>query len=154
EISDPDTWGEALDSSFGMGAKARREGAFEINSFSFSATSNRADDDDDTSNPAAGGVGGTPSRNATAGQARGSGPSTSKDRHPTVKEFTITKSVDSASGDLLQLCCMQKKNWGAVISFREVGDPEQKPWLILEFTDLYVDEFTWSVNPEEGGKGA
>ena len=152
EISDPDTWGEALDSSFGMGPKARREGAFEIMSFSFTATSNRPDDDDDPT-PAAQPVAGTaPTRNAPA--QRGSSPSRSKDKHPTVKEFTITKSIDSASGDLFLLCCQQKKSWGAVISFREVGDPHQKPWLILEFTDLYVDDFTWSLNPEEGGKGA
>jgi type VI protein secretion system component Hcp len=137
ELQTPDLIGETHDDKFGMdSATARREGAFEIASFAFTATSNRQDPDAPA--PKAGG---------TPGMSAASGAAAAAQSQTTMPSFTIKKAVDAASAGLFQLCCLQQKiDWG-VITLREQGEDPRKPWLILEFNDVFIDEFTWDVEP-------
>jgi len=143
ELSDPLVWGETTDDQYGP--TGRNLGAFEIFSFDFSATANREDDDgsgskrNDRSDPKRGGV-------PVSGQA---GAAVSQ---PVVKQFTITKYIDKASADLFLNCCKstckdyKPIDW-AIISIREMGEVKHKPYLILEFTNLTVDAFSWKLSP-------
>jgi type VI protein secretion system component Hcp len=140
EVETREVIGETFDAKFGMNAQGRREGAFEIASLSISASSNKGEDDDQDS--------------STPGQTPGkavSGAAAAAQSQTTIKSFTVRKGIDRASSDLFLLCCQQKKIQWAVITFREAGDPDKKPWLVLEFTDLYLDEFSWEMNPAASG---
>ena len=144
ELETRDLIGETRDETFGMeSAKARSQGAFEIASFGFSATSNRQDPTD-LAAKAANGKGAT----KTSGAPAAAGPA-----QTTITSVTIKKSVDASSAGLFQLCCKQELiNW-AVITLREQGN-DRKPWLILEFTKVYLDSFQWEVTPGGGGEEA
>src|SRR5438105_15944695 len=97
ELETRDLIGETFDQKFGMDDPlARREGAFEIFSFDFAVLSNRPDKDDDPKSAAKPGDG-KPSSETNPP------PTTGKD-HPTVREFTIKKSIDKASSRLFLLC--------------------------------------------------
>jgi type VI protein secretion system component Hcp len=134
ELSDPAVWGETHDEEFGMGPKGRQLGAFEISKFDFNVSSNREDADD------------SDSRSKPVGQAA-SGKAAASVSQPTIGSFTISKYVDKASPDLF-LSCLQKTciDW-AIITIRETGEHNRKPYLVLEFTKVYVDDFTWGLNP-------
>ncbi|HWY87018.1 MAG TPA: type VI secretion system tube protein Hcp [Gemmataceae bacterium] len=135
ELSDPDVWGETYDAQFGMGPQGRKLGAFEIASFSFGVT------------PDEEAAGGTKAKAKPAPAAPGSTKGTASIAEPTVGKFTIKKYVDKASPDLF-LTCLKKKTikWG-IITVRETGEEQRKPYLVLEFTDLTVDSFHWDMNP-------
>jgi type VI protein secretion system component Hcp len=163
ELETRDLIGETFDAPFGMAQidpkiSPRRQGAFGISDFGFSVQSNRKDREDEapaTQQPTTG-----PNRTVSNTPVRsnaGSGGSSTGKEHPTVREFTITKSIDKASTRLFLLCCERKKIDWAVISLREAGsDPKTsgKAWLIMEFTDVYVDDFKWALKPDEGGEDA
>ncbi len=139
--------GESDDALFGMGPKSRGQAAFEIANFSFSATSNRPDDSTPTT-PQAAPLGGN---RQPAGRGH-SNPAGTTQAQAEAKTFTISKAVDYSSPDLFQLCVTQDKIKWAVVSFREAGDPSRKPWLVLEFFDVYIDNFSWNLNPEVSGE--
>jgi len=144
EISDPDVWGETFDDRFGMtDSIARRLGAYEISSFSMSATSNKPDPDDQAPTPA------VPPQ--TGGRQQPSTPTTAKNTQTTIREFTVKKAIDAASPNLFQCACAQNKMTWAVITLREAGDPSRQPWLIVEFTDLFVQSFNWELEPAASG---
>jgi type VI secretion system Hcp family effector len=141
ELSDPAVWGETYDEQFGMGPKGRKLGAFEIFKFDFSVSAKDDDADADKSDSKA--VGGTARGKAAA-----------KHSEATLDTFSIAKYIDKASPDLFLACC--KKNmieWG-IISVRETGDPSRKPFLILEFQNLKVTGFKWSLDPGADAQSA
>jgi type VI secretion system secreted protein Hcp len=137
ELSDPDTWGETSDQQFSE--KGRDWGAFQISSLDFNVTSNREDSDDAKS---------TTDPKATAGLGA------AVHAHPTVRQFTVKKWIDKSSADLFELCCKQKKVDFARIFLRETGDVRRQPWLWLEFTGVYVDTFSWNLDPNVTGQDA
>jgi len=133
ELSDPDVWGETHDALYGMeGPGARALGAFEIASFTFAV----APEDEDGAKAKAKPAAPAPGVKGTANIAE-----------PTIGKFTIKKYIDKASPDLF-LTCLKKKtiDWG-IISVRETGEVNRKPYLVLEFTKLTVDKFNWELNP-------
>lgn len=141
ELSDPAVWGETYDEQFGMGPKGRKLGAFEISSFKFNIHCKEDADD-------AGG-GPKPKQPTTTVTSH---KTTSAISEPTIKTFTITKYIDKASPDLF-LACLKKNliKW-AIISVRETGEVERKPYLILEFRKLHVTSFDWNLTPGESGE--
>lgn len=156
ELETRDLIGETRDAKFGMDDDdSRAQGAFEISSFSISATTQG---DDLDMMKALAKMGGDPKKfkhHSKSGK--------SKQRELTFDTFTIKKAIDSASPTLLRLCCQQAKHtdpadpieW-AFISLREAGElpksgTQRKPWLVIEFYDLYIDEFSWEMNPNASG---
>src|SRR5262249_18479435 len=97
ELETRDLIGETTDRSFGMSDDAREQGAFEIASFSFSATTSG---DDLEIEKAFAKFGADPKKfkhHSKSGK--------SKEREMTFDTFTIKKAIDSASPTLLRLCC-------------------------------------------------
>jgi type VI secretion system Hcp family effector len=136
ELSDPSVWGETLDEQFGMeGPHARKLGAFEISSFKFGVSGTPPD------------KGGKPGAAPQAAAATGGAKASAANEEPTIGTFTVTKFIDKGSPDLF-LACMKKDQikWG-IISVRETGEVSRKPYLVMEFTKLTVDSFTWDMNP-------
>jgi type VI protein secretion system component Hcp len=139
EVSDPNVWGETFDQTFEGHQDApsgRHAGAFEISSFNFEGSS-VVDHDEPVSS--------TQKSKPTAG-ALASGGGAAVQAQTTLKQFTVNKWIDAASPDLFLAHVNQTKLSWAVITLREQGE-HRRPWLILEFRNLYVDEFTWNVEP-------
>ena len=146
EISTGSVWGETHDVMFGE-EKGRRMGAFEIASVSFSADANRKDESETAPGrqgaPGAAG-GGTPQGSPRSGTTN---PQLKESR---VNNVTIRKPIDKASADLFIACCDQTEiEWG-VISLREAGE-SNKPWLIIEFSKMFIDTFSWDIDPDASG---
>jgi len=159
EISDPAVWGETHDEYFGE--QGRNLGAFEIFGFEFGAHSTREDADSagpnspgtTASNRGSNGPHGNYQQSSSGGSVQGAAVHT----QPVVKQFTIKKFIDKGSPDLLLACCKaglpdaKKIDW-AIISIRETGETNNKPYLVIEFQGLWVDAFNWSISP--GGDAA
>jgi type VI secretion system Hcp family effector len=136
EVSDPNVWGETFDQSFEGHQDAqsgRHVGAFEISYFGFEA--NTEDEEDDSSSSTSS----TSSTNNSAPQAAGHAKTN-------LKYITVHKWIDAASPDLFVAHVNHTKLLWAVITLREQGG-NREPWLILEFRNLFVDEFNWEVDP-------
>jgi len=153
ELETRDLIGESSDERFGMDSKGRQEGAFEISSFSFKAAA-QGGDKDDGSKSTTQGRGANQSLNRRTSSVGGS----SKQREITIDNFTIKKEIDSASPVLFRLCCKQTVIDWAIISLCEAGEivnpdisTKRKPWLVLEFQQLTVEEFNWDLNPAASG---
>jgi type VI protein secretion system component Hcp len=134
--------GETYDGKFGMDtAEARRQGAFEIAHFSFTVDSNKNQETDKPGAPPT-----TPTKAPPTAKTH---QATSKLKETTISGITVKKPVDSASADLFMLCCKHEPiEWG-VITMREAGEP--KPWLIIEFSEMYIDSFNWDIDPDASG---
>jgi type VI secretion system secreted protein Hcp len=136
ELSDPAVWGETYDEQFGMGEKGRKLGAFEISNLKFGVTCTPKD-------PSGANPGAAPKTAAAAGSDKGS----AAIEEPTIGTFTITKYIDKGSPDLFLACLKKDQIKWAIISIRETGEVNRKPYLVLEFTKLTVDSFQWDLNP-------
>jgi type VI protein secretion system component Hcp len=148
ELSDPGVWGETYDQQFGE--QGRNLGAFEISKFDFGVSC--SDDSDDSQGKA--GSNAKPGAHGKPGGASKAGTPAAKIKEPTLQNFKISKYVDKGSPDLF-LCCMKKTpiKWG-ILTVRESGEPDRKPYLILEFRNLRVMSFTWSLTPGDSGDDA
>jgi|SRR5262245_33684898 len=147
EVYTRDVIGETFDLTMGMEGK-RREGAFEISSFSIKADSNRKKDDEKAAQQP--GQTGPTARPTPTGRQPVS--PTPAQKHAMIDGYTIRKSVDSASPNLFLLCLKQEMIPWTIISFREAGDESGIAWLILEFTECYIDDFDWSIDPNASGE--
>jgi type VI secretion system Hcp family effector len=143
ELSDPAVWGETYDDQFGMGPKGRKLGAFEISMFKFGVS---AAADDSSAQPA--GAGAKPVGAASGGKAAAA------IKEPTLQNITISKYIDKASPDLFLACCKKDKIDWAIISIRETGEVNRKPYLVLEFRNLHVTSLTWDLNPGDTEQAA
>ena len=139
ELSDPDVWGETYDAQFGMGPQGRKLGAFEIASFSFGVTPDHAD-------AAARGTGGKTAAKAHDSEAPKARPA-SDGTHHDGKIHRYSKYIDKGSPDLFLACLKKDQIQWAIISIRESGEAQRKPFLVLEFTKVTVDSFQWDLNP-------
>lgn len=150
EIETRSVIGETADLMFGMD-KGRRQGAFEITSISFSADSNREDEwNKDTSTTPTTPTPTTPGARPGAGGA-GKDSATSKLKETTIRGVQVKKPIDNATTSLFLACCSHTPiEWG-VISLREAGDLSRKPWLIIEFSELYIDKISWDIDPDASG---
>lgn len=172
EIQDPDTWGETYDKRYGYddAAASRMKGGFEIFSFEFGEVPDNTEDDDLEKQLNAAEKArrdGKPVPKIRKKKRKGG-----KDEHQ-YPLFTIKKRIDESSADIYRLFCwgkckgdsktskakdFQKKSlieW-AVITIRRTGTlpdatGKRQPWLVLEFTDLRVKEFSWDLNPGASG---
>src|SRR5437764_7526710 len=111
ELETRDLIGESFDQGFGMD-KGRQQGAFEIASFSFSAS---VEHNPTPQAPVGGG------NKSTVVVVTGSDKQ-KKNEYGNVPSFTITKPIDSSSPDLFVLCCKQDEIKWAVITLREAGE--------------------------------
>jgi type VI protein secretion system component Hcp len=131
--------GETQDTTF------KRPKAFEITSFSWGVglSDPESDDDDDKKN-----------NDGKAGSKKGS--KLGRDRYqaiPTLevelKPFTIKKPLDKASASLFFACCKKAGFSDATITFRKAGQEEPIVYLVLYFTELYVESFEIEMTPGE-----
>jgi type VI secretion system Hcp family effector len=134
ELSDPSVWGETYDDQFGMGKDGRKLGAFEITNFTFGVSGDDADE----------------KKAAATSTGTGSNAKVAKGIKEHVKQsFTIAKYIDKGSPDLFLACCKKNKIAWCIISIRETGEVNRKPYLVLEFRNLQVVKFDWNLNPGE-----
>jgi type VI secretion system Hcp family effector len=143
ELSDPSVWGETYDNQFGMGPQGRKLGAFEISKFEFGVS---ASGDDPTKKGAQ-----APGARPTPG-ASSSGQAAATSKEPTLQNFKVSKHIDKASPDLFLACCKKNMIAWAIISVRETGELNRKPYLVLEFTNLHVVSFSWDLSPGEAAE--
>ena len=134
ELSDPSVWGETYDEQFGMGKDGRQLGAFEISSFTFSAS----DADEVAATPAA-----QPAARGAQPAARAAPAAPAS----TGKTFNVSKYIDKSSPDLFLACCMKSPIAWCIISVRETGEDNRKPYLVMEFQRLHVKSFNWEDIP-------
>ena len=137
ELSDPSVWGETYDDQFGMGAKGRQLGAFEVSSFNFSVT----DSSSDTADSATVTGGASTGRQATGGRVATGVQQTAK------QTFSISKYIDKASPDLFLACCTKSPIAWGIVSVRETGEHRRRPYLVVEFQRLHVTSFKWEDLP-------
>ena len=148
EISTGSVWGETFDKLFGE-EQGRGMGAFEISSISFSADSNRRDPSETGQGQT--GTGPQPLAGIRAWIAASRGGTNPQLKESRVNNVTIRKPIDKASPDLFLACVDQTPiDWG-VISLREAGDTSNKPWLIIEFSLMVIDNFSWDIDPDASG---
>jgi type VI secretion system Hcp family effector len=69
-------------------------------------------------------------------------------------QITVSKSIDLASPQLFVYCANKKPMDWAIIYLRESGEENTHPWLRLEFTQVYVKDFKWSLDPGASGEEA
>jgi type VI secretion system Hcp family effector len=129
-------WGETYDAQFGE--EGRNLGASEVSTFKFGVAS-KADD------PATAKPGATPGARPTATPSTGQTAAAIKE--PTLQNFTITKYIDKGSPDLFLACCKKTLIAWGILTIRESGEEERKPYLQIEFQNLHVVSFNWELNP-------
>lgn len=60
-----------------------------------------------------------------------------------ISSFNIMKKTDNASPNLFKACCQGDHFDKATVTLRKAGG-DQKPYLVYEFEEVYVDSVQWS----------